>query len=369
MQALLQKATFKWYQSLLLYYRQVRTVPNPKRNLNLSAISLRSGKQLEETKQAAFDKQLEGPKQATSETKPALEKEEIVQGKQGRDEPEFSIHFPFPQRAIKFKKLAETTQEKEILETFRKVAINIPLLETINQIPKYAKFLKELCTNKRRLKGDELVSVSRNISAVIQPMPEKCNDPGMFTIPCLIGNYKFDDCMLDLGASINVMPKFVYDSLGLGPLHVTAVVIQLANRSSSHLTGLIKDVLVMVNELIFSPNSRLPIILGRPFIKTATTKIDVYTHTLSLEFDDSIVHFSIFDAMKHSRVKVEHSVSCINVIHDVNNNVDTDLIVDSTLLVDSDLPTDNNSDYMCDLILSARSPKKEIDYANMKLYS
>ena len=75
--------------------------------------------------------------------------------KQGEEEPEIPIPLPFPQRALQSKKWAEKVQEKDILETFRKVEINIPLLDAIKQIPKYAKFLKELCTNKRRLKGTE----------------------------------------------------------------------------------------------------------------------------------------------------------------------------------------------------------------------
>ena len=75
--------------------------------------------------------------------------------KPSEEEPEIPIPLPFPQRVLQSKKLVEKVQEKDILETFRKVKINIPLLDAIKQIPKYAKFLKELCTNKRRLKGTE----------------------------------------------------------------------------------------------------------------------------------------------------------------------------------------------------------------------
>ncbi|KAL2237991.1 UNVERIFIED_CONTAM: hypothetical protein Sindi_0990800 [Sesamum indicum] len=72
---------------------------------------------------------------------------------------------PFPERFTKAKKEEE---EKEILETFRKVEINIPLLDAIKQIPRYAKFLKELCTNKGKLKGNERVSMGENVSAILQ---------------------------------------------------------------------------------------------------------------------------------------------------------------------------------------------------------
>ena len=141
------------------------------------------------------------------------------------------IPLPFPPRAISNKKMEEA--EKEILETFRKVEVNIPLLDAIKQIPRYAKFLKELCTNKRKLKGSERISMGRNVSALIgkyrPQIPEKCKDPGTFSIPCIIGNCKFDNAMLNLGASVSVMPLSIFNSLSLGPLQSTDVVIHLAN--------------------------------------------------------------------------------------------------------------------------------------------
>ena len=112
--------------------------------------------------------------------------------------------------------------DKEILETFRKVEVNIPLLDAIKQIPRYAKFLKDLCTHKRRLKGNEKVNMGRNVSALIEKsvaaIPKKCKDPCTFTISCIIGNNRFENVMLDLGASINVMPLSVFTSLSIGPL-------------------------------------------------------------------------------------------------------------------------------------------------------
>ena len=118
--------------------------------------------------------------------------------------------------------------EKDILETFRQV--NIPLLDAIKQVPKYAKFLKKLCTNKKRISEKEVVHVSENVSAVLQrKLPPKCKDPGSFTIPCVIGNTRFEHAMLDLGASINVMPYSVYVSMNLGELKNDGVIIQLAD--------------------------------------------------------------------------------------------------------------------------------------------
>ena len=147
-----------------------------------------------------------------------------------------SIPFPFPPRAIPSKKMEEV--DREILETFRKVEVNIPLLDAIKQIPRYAKFLKELRTHKRRLKGNKKISMGRNVSTLIgkfvPQIPEKCKDPGTFCVPCIIGNNKFENAMLDLSASINVMSLSIFKSLSLGPLQPTGVVIQLANRSVAH---------------------------------------------------------------------------------------------------------------------------------------
>ena len=119
-------------------------------------------------------------------------------------------------------------------------------------------------------------------------LPPKLKDPGSFTIPCTIGNTRFDKAMLDLGVSINVMPYSIYASLNLGDLKEIGVVIQLADRSNANPRGVLEDVLVQVNELLFPTDFYVldmedegspmptPLLLGRPFMKTARTKIDVY---------------------------------------------------------------------------------------------
>ncbi|XP_052483294.1 uncharacterized protein LOC128037417 [Gossypium raimondii] len=140
---------------------------------------------------------------------------------------------PFPQRLRKEK---SDDVNAEILETFRKVQVNIPLIDAIKQVPRYAKFLKELCTSKRKLIGNEKISLGKNVSAVFQKkLPTKCKDPGMFSIPCQIGDLKLDRPMLDLGASINVMPRSIYDRVQLGALKDTGLIIQLAGRKSTSL--------------------------------------------------------------------------------------------------------------------------------------
>ncbi|CAJ2661899.1 unnamed protein product [Trifolium pratense] len=200
-----------------------QTVPNP----NVSAITLRSGKEVDAAVEASVDNSGEkndknNKNKSTPTPTPELDEDE-----------EQSIPLPFPQRTVKSKREHQFDMDMEILDVFKKVEVNIPLLEAIKQIPKYAKLLKEMCTNKRKLKGNSRVNMSRNVSAIIHQtdLPEKCEDLGVFTVPCTIGTTEFGSCMLDLGSSINVMPTSIYNSLSLGPLQPTGLVIQLANRS------------------------------------------------------------------------------------------------------------------------------------------
>ncbi|CAM8902602.1 unnamed protein product [Rhodiola kirilowii] len=202
--------------------------------------------------------------------------------------------------------------DKDIFKLFSKVEINIPLLEAIKEIPRYAKFLKELCTKRRRGTRIDQELMSRNVSAVIQrKVPPKCGDPGTYTIPCTIGNIRIENCMLDLKASIKVLPYSIYSCLRIGPLEPTDLTIQLADRSCKHPEGKIEDVLVQVRELVFSadfyvlkmensgPIDHAPILLGRPFLKTSKMKIDCGSGMLSMEVEGEVFSFDIFRAMKH----------------------------------------------------------------------
>ncbi|KAA3457257.1 hypothetical protein EPI10_003957 [Gossypium australe] len=195
---------------------------------------------------------------------------------------------------------------KEIFETFRNVEINIPLLDAIKQIPRYAKFLKESCTNKRKLTGNEKVSVGENVSAVLQRrMPVKCKDRGMFVMSCKIGQLGIKKAICDLGASINVMPFSIFKSLNVGFFfEKIGVIIQLVDRSITHLEGVLEDVLVKVNVLIFLTDfyvdnafGSLDMLLGRHFLSTAST--DVRSGTLTMEFNGEIMKFNVYDAISH----------------------------------------------------------------------
>ncbi|PIN27218.1 hypothetical protein CDL12_00011 [Handroanthus impetiginosus] len=279
-----------------------QTVVNPKQNV--SAITLRNGKELKEPIKAT-------PRNPMGEE---AEKEVIVPSSQpqkpdGEKSSLIVVYPPFPERFAKSKKEEE---DKEILETFRKVEVNISLLDAIKRIPRYAKFLKELCTSKKKLKGNERISVGKNVSAVLQrKLPPKCKDPGMFSIHCKIGSIRIEKAMCNLGASTNIMPLSIYSCLNIGPLKETG--------------GVLEDVLVQVNGLVFpadfyvlnmtednSPHST-QILLERPFLRICRTKIEVHEGTLTMEFDGEIVKFNIYDTIKNPS-----NVSCIFAV-DVTN--------------------------------------------------
>ncbi|CAN6697787.1 unnamed protein product [Malus baccata var. baccata] len=207
----------------------------------------------------------------------------------------FPSNVPFPSRFMQTKK---EEAEKDILDTFRKVQVNIPLLDAIKQVPRYAKFFKELCTTRKRISNKEVVKVGENVSAILQrKLPPKCKDPG---------ELKHD-----------------------------GVIIQLADRSNAYPKGVLEDVLVQVDHLIFPADfyvlemdesdhaPSLPIFLGRPFMKTARTKNDVFNGTLSMEFDGEVVNFNLYDSIKYP--SEDHSCFSIDIIDSLTQGYLEDL--------------------------------------------
>ena len=130
---------------------------------NVSAIILRSGKEVEGPKSVPLKdkseehikKELKEEESGTNTNPKKVNSDFIIKNRSNIP--------PFPNRLEKSNK---SDKEKEILEIVRKVKINIPLLDIIKQMPRYASFLKDLCINKRKLKGDERVVVGENVSAV-----------------------------------------------------------------------------------------------------------------------------------------------------------------------------------------------------------
>ncbi|XP_070667411.1 uncharacterized protein [Malus domestica] len=199
------------------------TIVNPKGGFEYAkAIMLRSGKEVGTDPQPSKsaqreDKKLQFEEEDQAKTSYILESIQSVQ--------------------IRFMQSKKEEVEKDILETFRKVQVNIPILDAIKQVPRYAKFLKELCTTRKRISTKEVVKVN-------------------------------------------------------------------------HLIFLADFYVLEMDELDHAPS--LPILLGRPFMKTAQTKIDVFNGTLTMEFDGEVINFNLSDFMKYPSEK--HSCFAIDVI-------------------------------------------------------
>ncbi|CAN6440456.1 unnamed protein product [Victoria cruziana] len=216
---------------------------------------------------------------------------------------------PFPKVLEKPSSVYSPSLEREVwmrdmLETFRSVRINLPLLDAIQQVPAYARFLKELCTRKRKSRRvPECVMLSAGISSLLQRrLPPKLKDPGAPIIPCMLGDIHVERALLNLGASVNVLPGCFYDACGLEGLKPISVTIQMADRSVKRSRGVFEDVLIKIEDLIFpvdfivldmegvDAEHQTPIILGRPFLATANACINCRTGVLEISFADEAVH-------------------------------------------------------------------------------
>ena len=228
---------------------------------------------------------------------------------------------PFPQ-ALRSKKKA--SQQAGILEVLRQVKVNIPLLDIIKQVPAYAKFLKDLCTIKKGLGIEKKAFLTEQVSAIIQSKnPVKYKDPGSPTILVNIGGTCIDKSLLDLGASVNLLPYSVYKQLGLGELKPTNITLSLADRSVKIPKGIVEDVLVKVDKFYYlvdfvvldtepienGPN-HVPIILERPFLATANAIINCRNGVMQLTFGNMTLELNIFHLNnKHKLAETENQVT------------------------------------------------------------
>ncbi|XP_015638128.1 uncharacterized protein [Oryza sativa Japonica Group] len=169
------------------------------------------------------------------------------------------------------------------------------LLDTM-QVSTYARYLKDILNNKRPLPTTEVVKLTEECSkAILHKLPEKKKDPRCPTITCLIGTQKFDQAFCDLGASVSIMPKEVFDKLNFTVLAPTPMRLQLANSSIHYPAGIAEDVPVKIRDFFISvdfvvldmdSDKDTPLILGRPFLSTAKANIDVGTGSIHLRINE-----------------------------------------------------------------------------------
>ena len=139
------------------------------------------------------------------------------------------------------------------MEVFKKLQINIPFSEALEQMPAYAKFMKDILSRRRKLSEEsEPIMLTEEWSAILQrKLPPKLKDHGSFTISVDIEGLAVGKALCDLGASINLMPLTMFERLDIGEITPTLITLQLADRSVKRPYGIIEDVLVRVDKFVF----------------------------------------------------------------------------------------------------------------------
>ncbi|GJX32505.1 reverse transcriptase domain-containing protein, partial [Tanacetum coccineum] len=214
-----------------------------------------------------------------------------------------------------------SAQHSRFLKMFKQLRLEIGLKDALVEMPKFNKWLSSLLRNKEKLEEIAITTVNAECSAIIMnKVPEKLEDPGKFLIPCALQELKRTSALADSGASINLLPHSIYKKLGLEALTPTRMTLELANRSISHPMGIAEDVVVRVDGFTFladfvvvnfEPDPRVPIILGRPFLRTAKALIDLYEEKLTLRVGkDELVYY----ADKSEKNKDKNCVHAISII-------------------------------------------------------
>ena len=276
-------------------------------------VTLRSGKEL----------RLVVP--APTKTAPTMADPQEEEPPAAREEVKPSVPPPFSQ-ALRKKK--NSVNQTEILEVLRRVKVYIPLLDMIKQVPTCAKFLKDLCTIKRGFNVNKKAFLTEQVSAINEcKTPVKYKDPGCPTISVNIGGTSVEKALLDLGASVNLLPYSMYKQLGLGELKPTSITLPLADRSIKIPKGTIEDVLIQVDKFNYPVDffvldtdpvavgvNYVPIILGRPFLATSNAIINCRNGVMQLTFGNMTLELNIFHLSKRHMQQVEDDCEEVCII-------------------------------------------------------
>ncbi|XP_059458327.1 uncharacterized protein LOC132187923 [Corylus avellana] len=182
----------------------------------------------------------------------------------------------------------------------------------LEQVPSYAKFLKDLITVKRRTNVLKKVCLTEQVNSIFQcKLPIKYKDLGCPTISSMIGDNRVEKALLDLGDSVYLLPYLVYLQVGLRKLKPTSMKLQLADRSVKIPRGIVEDVLIKIDKFYFpidfivldtepeqNVGIQISMILGRPLLATANALINCRTGVMKITFRNMIVELNIFDINK-----------------------------------------------------------------------
>nr|XP_009760312.1 PREDICTED: uncharacterized protein LOC104212666 [Nicotiana sylvestris] len=210
---------------------------------------------------------------------------------------------PYPQRLAKQN---GEKQFKKFIQMIKILSINVPLVEALEKMLGYAKFMNDLVTKKRSM-NFETIKVTHQVSAIVHLMAPKLEDPGAFTIPCTIGIVECAKALCDLGESINLIPYPIFKKLGIGKARPTSMRLQMVDRTMKRYLGVIEDVLVRIDKFIIpvdfvildcEVDYEVQIILGRPFLATGKALCDVKAGELTFRVDNKKVVFHVCKSMR-----------------------------------------------------------------------
>ncbi|GJR02993.1 reverse transcriptase domain-containing protein [Tanacetum coccineum] len=284
------------------------TIPNPKGEMK--AITTRSGvayegpsiptnpspkKVVERETKETTDKEQTNFQGSTAHIQPPVIPIPIPKPDVPKTLPKPNI--PYPSR-LNDQKLHEkaTNQMEKFFQIFQDLHFDISFADALLLMPKFASTIKSLLTNKDKLFELAKIPLNENCSAMLlKKLPEKLGDPGKFLIPCDFPGMDVCHALADLGASINLMPLSIWKKLSLPELTPTRMTLELADRSITRPKGVAEDVFVKVGKfhfptdfvvVDFDADPRVPLILGRSFLRTGRALIDVYGEEITLRVND-----------------------------------------------------------------------------------
>nr|GEU86271.1 reverse transcriptase domain-containing protein [Tanacetum cinerariifolium] len=268
---------------------------------------------------------------------------------------------PYPSR-LHDQKLRDKAndQREKIFQIFKDLNFNISFADALILMPKFGSSIKSLLTNKDKLYELSRTPLNEHCSTVLlKKLPEKPRDPDKFLIPCDFLEMAKCLALADLGARINLMPLSVWNKLSLPDLSPTCMTLELADHLISRPVGVAEDVFVKVGTFHFSADfvvvdfdddPRVPLILGRSFLKIERALIDGFEGKLILRVDKEAITFNLDQTSRYSSNYNDMTANRIDIIDMACEEYSQEV------LSFSDVITSGNPTPYYDPIVSTTSP-------------
>ncbi|GJT14690.1 reverse transcriptase domain-containing protein [Tanacetum coccineum] len=306
-------------------------------------------------------------------------------------------NLPYPSRLAKEKiREKDDILASKFMEIFRNLHFELSFADALIHMPKFAPMFKKMLNNKDKLIELTKTPLNENCSAVVlKKLPEKLGDPGRFLIPCDFSEFDSYLALADLGASINLMPLSIWKKLQLSGLTETkmgsftfppndlAIVPKLTRCASAEDVCIKVDVFslflqILMVELFFEPDPRVPVILGRPFLRTAKALIDLYEENLTLRVGKEELVYYADKSEKNKDKNYVHAISIIDFSKDDLFSGSTTISSDAPFPSSSPVKTSDNFEKFTDELapLDSLPPgnddstiKKDFHEVNFQVYS